>query len=138
MLKIIRIILFPLLIIIFSCEDKGFIVRCSDCTAEEPVSTDLTAQLDPDHYTSAVISIWDGNLEDSLLITSFPAYGETVSEEVVLNKKYTITAAYTLGGSEVIAVDSATPHVKYEKSQCDEPCYFIYDKKVNLKLHYNP
>jgi hypothetical protein len=134
--KTIRIISFLVLSISFSCEDQSFIVQCSDCTQEEPITAELYADLDPDHYYECLVQIWEGNLEDSILVDSYPTYSKTFTQEVTINKKYTITATYYISNDIYIAVDSATPRVKYEKSQCEEPCFFLYDRKCDLRLKY--
>ncbi len=136
MQKIVRFISFVLLIISFSCEDMSFIVQCSDCTLEEPVTAELYAELDPDHYYACLVQIWEGNLEDSILVESYPSYSRTYTREVTLNKKYTVTATYYISNDRYIAVDSATPRVRYEKSQCDDPCFYMYDRKCDLRLKY--
>jgi hypothetical protein len=134
--KILRIISLCVLAIFFSCEDKGFIVQCSDCTIDEPVTAELYADLDPDHYYGCLVQIWEGNLEDSILVDSYPSYMKVFTQEVVLNKKYTVTATYNISGAIYIAVDSSTPRVRYEKAQCNDPCYYVYDKKLELRLKY--
>jgi hypothetical protein len=136
MQKIVKIISFLILIVTFSCEDQRFFVQCSDCTAEEPFTAQLLADLDPDYYSSAIVQIWEGNLEDSILVDTYTASGKTFSQEVTINKKYTITATYSVSNDTYIAVDSATPRVKYEKTQCEEPCFYIYDRKCDLRLKY--
>jgi hypothetical protein len=138
MLKFLRNLLVPIMIITFSCEKTGLIVNCSDCLPDEPTTANLTADLDGKYYSTALIQIWEGNLEDSLLVGNFTVSGTTFEHEVVLNKKYTVTATYNVNEKRVTAVDSATPRVRYEKSQCDNACYFIYDRKCNLKLNYHP
>ena len=134
--KFIRILLFLFLVISFSCEDQTFLIQCSDCTAEEPVTAELLADLDPNYYYNSLVQIWEGNLEDSILVGSYPSYSKVFSQSVVLNKKYTITATYLTHNGTIIAVDSATPRVKYEKAQCEAACFYIYDTKCNLKLKY--
>ena len=136
MQKIVRILSFIILVISFSCEDQTFIIQCSDCVADEPVTAELYADIDPDHYYEALIQIWEGNLEDSILYGSYTSYTKVFTQEVTLNKKYTITATYDVSDKKYIAVDSATPRVKYDKSQCDNPCYYVYDRKCNLRLKY--
>jgi hypothetical protein len=136
MQKILRIISLILLTICFSCEDQSFIVQCSDCIAEEPITAELYADLDPDYFYESLVQIWEGNLEDSILVDSYTVYSKTFTQEVTINKKYTITATYYISNIRYIAVDSATPSVKYEKSQCEEPCFFIYDRKCDLRLKY--
>ena len=136
MQKILRIISLILLTICFSCEDQSFIVQCSDCIAEEPITAELYADLDPDYFYESLVQIWEGNLEDSILVDSYTVYSKTFTQEVTINKKYTITATYYISNVRYIAVDSATPSVKYEKSQCEEPCFFLYDRKCDLRLKY--
>jgi len=133
---VVRILSFAILVISFSCDDKSFFVQCSDCTIEEPITAELYADLEPDYAYNAQIQIWEGNLEDSILVGTYTSYSKTFTQEVVLNKKYTITATYFTSTDTYIAVDSATPRVKYEKSRCGDPCFYIYDRKCNLKLKY--
>lgn len=135
----IKLLLLLFLGICFSCEEQGLIVKCPDCFADEPLKADLEIKLEnPNNYPEAMIQIWEGNLEDSILLKSFShtTYSTTVSEEVTINKKYTVTASYNINSRTYIAVDSATPRVRYNKDQCDEPCYFVYDRVIDLRLKY--
>jgi hypothetical protein len=136
MKKTVRIITFLFLCIALSCDDQSFFVTCSDCVPDEPLTADLNAELDPDYYYGALIEIWEGNLEDSIQFGNYISYTKSFTQPVTINKKYTITATYNISGDIFIAVDSATPRVKYDKSSCDDPCYYIYDTKFNLKLKY--
>jgi hypothetical protein len=134
--KILRLIIFLLLVISFSCEDQTFIIPCADCTEDEPVEAELSLKLDSKYYYNALVQIWEGNLEDSILIGSSIVFSSTFTQQVTLNKKYTVTATYYVADNKYIAVDSATPRVKYDKSQCDNPCYYVYDRKCDLRLKY--
>lgn len=131
-----RIITFILLIFSFSCEEQGLFVQCSDCVADEPLQVEITAKLDRDLFYGCQVQIWEGNLEDSILFVDYTAYQDTFTYSVTINKTYTLTATYLVGDNKYIAVDSATPRDRYEKSQCDNPCYFIYDTKYDLRLKY--
>jgi hypothetical protein len=123
-----------IMIFVFSCEKQGIFVNCSDCVEDEPVTAELQADLDPDYFYGAVVEIWEGYLEDSISVGKVTVYRKSFTQTVVLNKKYTITATYWVDNTQYIAVDSATPRVRYDKSQCENPCYFVYDRKCNLKL----
>lgn len=131
-----RLILLILLVVAFSCEDQPFIVPCDDCTPDEPVTAELMARLDPSYYNNAVVQIWEGNLEDSIMFGTYTPNSETFTETVALNVQYTVTATYHISNDIYVAVDSATPRVKYEKSQCDDACFYIYDRKCDLRLKY--
>lgn len=135
---LLKISLVILLIMCFSCEDKGLIVKCPDCETTEPDKATLAIDLTLNNYgfNPTQITVYEGNLEDSVIYDSFSTSFESTTVVVSLNKKYTLTASYYFDGNYYVAVDSATPRVRFEKSQCNEPCYFIYDKDVNLKLKY--
>jgi len=123
--------------IIFSCEDKGLIIICKDCFSEEPTSVNLEVKVDIENITNQVeISVYEGNLEDDIIYKRFSTSSASTEIPVSLNKKYTLTATYFLPGRSYTTVDSATPKVRYDKEQCDDPCYFVYDKTIDLRLKY--
>jgi hypothetical protein len=137
--KTIRNILFPVLIISFSCDKQDLFVTCSDCKVDEPVEVKLNITFDPfqdQMYKPPEINLYENNIEDSLLLRTDTPYSSPIEMTVRINKKYTVTATYYYYGHTVIAVDSATPRVKFESVQCENPCYFVYDKKINLLLKY--
>jgi hypothetical protein len=131
-----KICFFIVLVFCFSCEDKGWFTNCSDCTASEPVETNLLVKLEKDQ-PEIIINVFEGELEDSILYAS-----RTVSFQVdnsfwvKINEKYTVTASYNIDGKIYTAIDSATPKVKYTETQCEDACYYVYDKVVNLRLKY--
>ena len=121
----------------FSCEDKGLIVKCADCLDDEPVEAVLDIKVDSNHSSiETTINVYEGNIEDSVLYSTLKTINSSASVRVTLNKKYTVTATYKEQNDFYVAIDSATPRVRFEKSQCDKPCYFIYDKKIDLRLKY--
>ncbi len=139
MKKIRQIILLFILVLLFSCEDQGLIIYCPDCFETEPVKAEIEAKLENNkYYPDVLIQIWEGNLEDSILVDSYSygSYLETFRHEVTINKKYTFTATYNILSTRYVAVDSATPRVKFDKQQCNNPCFFVYDRKVDLRLKF--
>jgi hypothetical protein len=124
-----------LMIFCFSCEETPMIDYCDECVALEPVTAELKIKLKAaDTYQITEVVVYEGNIEDSIvykrLFISRPEY--TVA--VPLNKKYSLTARYIINGTQYIAVNSVTPRVRYDKSTCDQPCYYVYDRTVNLRL----
>jgi hypothetical protein len=133
----IRGLLFFLSVFTFSCEEKGIFVNCDECTAIEPVKAVLKMKLDHHDYgVSTLINVYTGNLEDSILYNTFTTSSTETTLSVSLNQKYTVTATYYIPNSHYVAVDSATPRVTYNKDQCTDPCYFVYDRVVDLRLKY--
>jgi ribosome-associated translation inhibitor RaiA len=137
-MKILSKIILPTIILFcFSCEDQGLIVKCADCISNEPVDVVLNIKLDANHSaTETTIDVYEGNIEDSVLYSTQKTNSSSASVKVTLNKKYTVTATYKEQNDYYIAIDSATPRVRFEKSQCDKPCYFVYDKELDLRLKY--
>jgi hypothetical protein len=133
-----KILLYIGFLLCFSCEDQGLIVNCTECTANEPLETNLDIKFDDSFSGSPVIfDVYEGVLEDHVLYSSDTLVGSGIKISVTLNKKYTVTATYTSdSGTKYIAVDSAWPKVKYEQDQCDDPCFFIYGKDVDLRIKY--
>jgi len=125
------------LIIIFamSCEGSEFSVKCSDCTTTEPHEATLECRVDLSNIK--MIHIWEGKLEDGVLIDSMLKYSTSVfKKNVPLNKHYTITATYIIDNKTYIAVGSALPRVRHTTNKCDQPCYYVYGNEVDLRLKY--
>lgn len=131
------ILLYILMIIFFSCEEQGWFADCSLCTTYEPDAGSLSV-MTSESLNDVIINIYEGEIEDSIIYASFyiSGNGDETNYQVVLNKKYCVTATYTIEGNIYTAFDSATPRVKFTDDQCDEPCYFVYDRVVDLRLKY--
>jgi hypothetical protein len=131
-----KIILATIILFCFSCEDQGLIVKCADCMSDEPVDVVLDIKLDSNHSSNeTIVNVYEGNIEDSVLYRTLKTISSP-SIKVTLNKKYTVTATYKEQNDFYVAIDSATPRVRFEKSQCDKPCYFVYDKVLDLRIKY--
>ena len=136
MVRTTRAIFLIIMIILFSCEEKGLLLDCDDCTANEPIDAVVKAEVDLHSLTGVVIKVWEGKLEDNLLIDSVKIYRSSYERKVAINKTYTITATYIINNKEYTAVDSATPRVRYTTDYCEEPCYYVYDLSYELRLKY--
>jgi hypothetical protein len=130
-----KLLVFTVLVILFSCEKPiTGILNCSECMAEEPVTVSLEIKVGYQN-TPAEIYVYEGNLEDNILLESFFSTSDKVTRTVPVNKKYTVTAVYLLE-SDYIAVNSVYPRVVFDDESCDEPCYYVYNNKVDLRLKY--
>lgn len=131
------------MIVIFSCEEYPFVTNCEECLADEPPEINLVVKIKAyiriNNIPSTVtIRIYEGNLEDGIMVNEFYTVQEKYEIPVYPNKKYTVTATYSdPDGNTYIAVDSALPRIRYEPNMCEDPCYWIYDRIVNLRLKYN-
>lgn len=132
--KIIAAALYAIMVLVFSCE-KPAVINCSECASSEPVKAKLIIRLDEKYNVE--VNIYEGNVEDSLLYRSiFINQSEQFYEYVPLNRKYTVTAAYMADGIRYIAVNSVTPRVMLDEEICEEPCWYVYNNKVDMRLRY--
>ena len=134
--KITRALLLLIMIFLFSCEEKGLIADCDNCTPDEPLTAILKVDIDADHIKGVEIRVWEGRLEDNLLLDSLKVLTSAYQRKVNVNQTYTFTATYTVNNKKYTAVDSATPRVRYTTDYCEEPCYYVYDLTLNLRLKY--
>ena len=137
-IKAIRNIIILLPVLLFSCDKPGLFVSCKDCSEQEPVNATITVTVDPFSKTNYYpeVDVYEGNIEDGLLINTYNSDGGTISISKAINKKYTLTATYYINGISYIAIDSATPKVEFESNRCGKPCYIVYDNKVDLRIKY--
>jgi hypothetical protein len=133
------ILIFVFVTFCFSCEKQALIiVDCNECFEKEPSTTNITIQLDRGIFNPTEVKVYEGYLEDNILYNTSTTSNTGISVQVHLNKMYTITASYKQSNGDVyIVVDSVYPRVKYDENQCDNPCYFVYDNKVNMRVKYH-
>jgi hypothetical protein len=113
-------------------------VDCNECSEQEPLTTNITIQLDQGIFNMTEVKVYEGYLEDNILYNTSTTSKSEITVLVHLNKMYTITASYKQLNDDVyIVVDSVYPRVKYDENQCDNPCYFVYDNKVNMRVKYH-
>jgi hypothetical protein len=126
------------IILTLSCDESFRIVSCDDCLTSEPTEATIRLEVDATGVYGASIWIYEGNINDSILMRTDNVYGEYLEFLVVVNKKYTFRIDYNdRNGTRYTAINSVYPRVKLELEQCpDFPCYYIYDYKLNMKLKY--
>ncbi len=129
-----KVIFLFLLAITFSCEEAGRLIYCNDCLPEEPLNTTLEIKLSRDLITGSIeVSIYEGDIEDDVLIAWFDYARDRFT--VAVNKKYTILVKYQVGET-YICINSTTPRVNYYPDLCEEPCWYVSGRVVDLRLKY--
>ncbi len=134
------IILSLLIMLLFSCEE-GFLTDCDKCYAGTDYRVDLNIIFrNPDRVPiDPVITLYEGNISDSIIISrtriidpySYMYYSG------ILYKDYSATLEFTYNGRRYITTASACPKVRYDETTCNEPCYFVYDNVLDLRLRYD-
>lgn len=126
-------------LLVFSCE-KGYMTDCRECDPEYPVQPLLkiyyrnpeTIPLNPK------VTLFEGAIEDSIIIRIF-YLDEPLSFltfDAILYKDYSATLEFINDGQKYITTGAARPKVRYDETSCDEPCYYVYDNVIDLRLRY--
>jgi len=135
--KVLYLILL-LFTVILACDENFVIVNCDDCLFTEPTYAQISVELDHTSQYPAVVMIFEGELEDNILLNKSSAYSGKMEFSLQINKKYTFRVDYRgPDGSIYSAINSVYPRVKLELEQCSEvPCYYVYGNKLNMKIKY--
>jgi hypothetical protein len=125
--------------VILSCDESFVIVKCSECLESEPVEAKITVEFENYDVYNINLTIYEGKLEDNIVLGSYTNPVNSMEYYFPINKKYTFKAEYTdRKGVKYTAVNSVYPRVIMELEQCSvSPCYYVYDNKLNMKLKYN-
>lgn len=126
--------IFLLFTLCFSCEEP-YMVQCDDCTDKDPTEAIVTIKLSELDLVRIEVKVYEGDLEDDLLFYTGNGYNN-LKLSLPINKKFTFVAIYSMQKGIYNVVDSTTPKVRFEKEQCEDPCYYIYDNIVNLELRF--
>jgi len=127
------------IVLCFSCDKNLINVHCEDCLLYEPAEVKLVITVDPfksGMYREPIVRVYEGNIEDSILVTPKSNSDRPIYLSVYINKKYTVTATYYYKDRTYVVVDTVTPRVNNETDRCDNPCYIVVNNKVNLQLRY--
>jgi hypothetical protein len=133
--RTIKILFLLAISILFSCDKLLDFPGCSDCKTEEPDRAQLIFKFEFSYAVSIEVNVYEGELSDSILYAShIQAFQGVYQLNVALNKKFSATGKYIIDKKAYTVVDAATPRVVYEKDRCDDPCYYIYNNTIDLRL----
>lgn len=126
--------------LLFSCEG-GSVTDCRECNPGSIGKVTLKLYVrNPEAIPSnPIITLYEGAIEDSLVLRRYTMedpYAVTIYYDAMLYKNYTASVEFYLSGRKYIMIDAACPQVKYDETSCDEPCYYIYDNVIDLRLRY--
>ncbi len=125
------------MLMFFSCEE-GYLTDCSECKAGAPENAGLKILVGYPHHTvqNMIVTIYEGAIEDNIVIVRYN-YADLNTERrvvVVLYKDYSATAEFTYNGQKYLTTAAVCPKVRYEKNACGDPCYYVYDNVLDLRL----
>ena len=126
------------MLLLFSCED-GFVTDCRECATDSIGHVKLKLLMGSIVYDPAyrMVTIYEGAIEDSLILKRFGTDLGYMEIDAMLYKNYTVTLQFVTNGKRYTAIDAACPQVRYDENKCDQPCYYVYDNVIDLRIRYN-
>lgn len=129
-----------LVALLFSCE-KNIINDCGECYPDGIHRATLIILYRNSDYipVNPIVKLYEGAVEDGIKVAEFYIDSPTsyLTYDALLYKDYTATLEFTLDGRSYITTAGACPQVGYDDTSCDEPCWFVYNNTVDLRLRYN-
>jgi hypothetical protein len=131
------IIILSVCLIFTSCKEKLFTgdVNCSECYSPKPDSAYLTIKftINGDHKAVPFI-LYRGDFEDNQVDWIDTAYTATKDVWVRTDQQYSVKAKYTKGDKTLYAVDGGKVKVLLVTGACDNDCYVLKNKTLNLEI----
>jgi hypothetical protein len=128
------------LLLLFSCEE-GTITDCNECDPDGVYHPQLTIYIRNSEYepVNPLVTIYEGAIEDSIVLNRINVIESTsyITYDAVLYKDYTVTVEFFLNSVKYVAIGAACPKVRYDESTCEQPCYYLYDNIIDLRLRYH-
>lgn len=128
-----------ILTLLLSCEDS-FVSDCSECYPEGVPRAQLKILYrNPDRIPiNPKVTLYEGAVENGIIINQyFIEEGVSFIEvDAILYKDYSATLEFNFDGRKYITTAGACPKVGFDNSSCEEPCYFLYDNILDLRLRY--
>lgn len=135
-----NLILAILITLLFSCEE-GSMTDCGKCYSGSDYKVVLSVVFrNPDRVpVDPVLTLYEGNISDSIIIsrTYIVDPYSYMYHKAILYKDYSATLEFTYKGRKYVTTASACPKVRYDETTCDEPCYYVYDNILDLRLRYD-
>lgn len=128
-----------LLMLLFSCEE-GYLTDCNECYASDSYNVVLYIRYRNLEAVpgNPIVTLYEGNVNDSLILEKYyitDPYSVT-RYYAMLYKDYSATLEFMLDGKKYIVTGAACPKVRYDETTCEEPCWYVYDNVIDLRLRY--
>lgn len=128
------------LTLLLSCEDS-LTGDCNECyPGGIPPAKLIILYMNPDYVpANPVVTLYEGSVEDGIIISTYVIdVGISFLEvDALYYKDYSATLEFFHEGQKYITTAGACPQSGYDESTCEEPCYFIYDNVLDLRLRYD-
>jgi len=132
------LIIAAFMLLLFSCEE-AFVTDCKECYNDDYRVILRIRYRNPDYIpNNPVITLYEGNVSDSIIIEKLHISEPYtyIDYNAILYKDYSATLEFYKDGRKYVTTAAACPKVRYDETTCEEPCYFLYDNVLDLRLRY--
>lgn len=110
-------------------------VNCAECYIDDPeygyIKLDLTIN---DENPEVMITLYNNTFDYDNIIYSEIVHYSSVELEIMTNKEYVIEAQYLKNGRSYHVVNRAKLKTRRDTESCNEPCYYIVKRSVDLRI----
>lgn len=128
-------------IFMLSCDDDvepyedSETIDCEYCYEEMPQYVDMNLEFNMTLNAETVyFTVFSGYAFTSSVYMTGTSNENSIWISVVPDQKYTIVAEYSRSGRVVQVINDCYVKTEFFKSACDNPCYYVYEAKCDLKL----
>jgi hypothetical protein len=130
-------IIFSICLVFISCKEKLFTgdVNCSECYTPKPDSAYMTIKFTINKdYKEVPFVLYRGDFEDNQIDWIDTSHTATKDVWVKTDQIYSVKAKYKKGDKTLYAVDGGKVKVLLVTGTCDQDCYVIKGKTLNLEI----
>ena len=132
------LIIIVIIIAFHSCSAENLIeFNCEECYIDKPLYTTAQANLTINHENQEIpITIYRGSPDSNEIVFSDTITDKTLWIDIENQVEYTFVARYTRNGRTHYVTNTLKTRVDFYPESCSDPCYFVTNKMVNLRVKY--
>lgn len=134
------IILAAIILLLFSCEEE-YLTNCSQCDTSDNYAVRLRISLrNPERIPeNPVVTLYEGPVSDGIILERYNIIdpNAVIYYNAILYKDYSATLEVRYDGKNYVTTAGACPKVRYDETTCEEPCWYVYDNILDLRLRYD-
>jgi hypothetical protein len=112
-------------------------VDCSTCYTDIPIYSEQLIRVSIDNETPEVfITVYEGPWEKGNVEFTFTMFENEQTVVLRTDKHYTLRAEYTKNGRTYYVINGCILKVLEDYDSCDEPCYYVRHRSVDLRLKF--
>ena len=126
------------IIVLQSCSVERLLdFNCEECYIDKPLYSAIQANFTiNDENQEIPLTIYRGSPDNNKIVLTDIVTVETLFIDIENEVEYTFVARYTRNGRTHYVINTLKTQVYIDQESCSAPCYYVTNKKVNLKIKY--